>query len=97
MWIDLLHVDAVGVYDNFFALGGHSLLIMQLVSRIRETFEVTVPLRALFDAPTVVDMSKLVAQHLIAEADPQSIDEMLDELQNLTPDELSALLQVEGE
>ena len=44
---------AVGIYDNFFELGGHSLLATQLISRVRETFDIDIALRYIFDAPTV--------------------------------------------
>jgi acyl-coenzyme A synthetase/AMP-(fatty) acid ligase/acyl carrier protein len=53
IWKDLLHVDIVGVRDNFFALGGHSLLATQVASRIRDRFGVALPLLTIFDFPTV--------------------------------------------
>jgi amino acid adenylation domain-containing protein len=53
LWQELLHVEKVGVHDNFFALGGHSLIGTQLMLRLRDTFQLEIPLRILFEDPTV--------------------------------------------
>ncbi|NOY59011.1 MAG: non-ribosomal peptide synthetase, partial [Calditrichaeota bacterium] len=57
---DLLNVDKVGVYDNFFDLGGHSLLATQFMSRLRDQFNVEIPLRTLFEKPTVDELAQVV-------------------------------------
>ena len=62
LWAQLLGVDHVGIHDNFFTeLGGHSLLATQLVSQLRDTFDVELPLRMLFEAPTVAELTAAVA------------------------------------
>jgi amino acid adenylation domain-containing protein len=53
LWSEVLNREQIGIYDNFFELGGHSLLATQLISRVREVFEVELPLRALFEQPTI--------------------------------------------
>ncbi|MEH2041209.1 non-ribosomal peptide synthetase [Nostoc sp.] len=61
IWSQVLSVKKVGRHSNFFALGGHSLLATQLISRVRDTFEIEMPLRRIFEAPTVAELTACIA------------------------------------
>ena len=62
IWQDVLEIENIGVNDNFFQLGGHSLLVTILISKIREIFQTDISLRSIFDAPVISDLSKLLLQ-----------------------------------
>lgn len=60
VWEELLGVRPVGIHDNFFDLGGHSLLGTQLVSRVHQALHYQMPLRQLFECPTVAQLAELI-------------------------------------
>ncbi|MEM7342891.1 MAG: amino acid adenylation domain-containing protein, partial [Chloroflexota bacterium] len=62
IWVEVLGIDQIGKYDNFFEKGGHSLLATQVVSRIRQTFETDIPLRTLFEQPTLTELAATIRQ-----------------------------------
>ncbi|HYA80646.1 MAG TPA: phosphopantetheine-binding protein, partial [Methylocystis sp.] len=75
IWTEVLSVSKIGVEDNFFELGGHSLLAIQVRSRIQGAFGVDLPLRSLFDQPTIAQLSTRIEAALIEELEALGEDE----------------------
>jgi amino acid adenylation domain-containing protein len=92
IWQRLLNRDAVGVHDNFFELGGHSLLGTRVIAALRDEFGVEIPLRALFEKPTVEAVALAVAQTRVEQAADSEVGALLDNLEDLSDEEVEALL-----
>lgn len=92
LWCEVLNVDRVSVTEDFFALGGHSLIAMKIITRLREQFSVDVPLKMLFEAPTVAGMAALLDGMRIESADSTAVDAALDQLATLSDEEVNRLL-----
>ncbi len=60
IWAEFLPVTKISIHDNFFDLGGNSLSVVQIVSRIREAFEVDIPIKNLFEEPTIINLAKII-------------------------------------
>lgn len=98
---ELLGIESIGIYDNFFELGGHSLLAIQAVTRLRQTFQIELPMRDfLFEAPTVAGIAQIIAENLAAAAsDPQEIADLLTQIEQMDSQQLDQLdqLHIAGE
>jgi acyl carrier protein len=87
IWREVLVVPHVGVEDNFFELGGHSLMATQVLSRVREVFNLEVPLRVMFQSPTIAGFAIAIVQLRMAEIDSEEAALVLDEVESLSMSE----------
>ena len=104
IWRELLNIEQFGITDNFFDLGGNSLLAMRVLAQIRRTFQVEVSIRSLFDGPTIEALGRAVEEAKASGAAPrlppivprprtQTGIDLSAELSELSPDQIERLLQ----
>ena len=87
IWAEVLSLDQVGIQDNFFDLGGHSLLDTQVISRVINKFRVELPLISLFQSPTVADMTVVITENMARKAGDKELARMLAELESISDEE----------
>jgi acyl carrier protein len=106
IWREVLKLDQVGIDDDFFDLGGHSLSGMRVVARVRRDFLVDVPIRTLFDRSTIAELAVEIEKLKVAGAatalppiapaapsSPSPLNILRAQLNTLPPDEVKSLLQ----
>ena len=81
LWTELLPVDRVGIDDDFFDLGGHSMLALRLVARIQDTFGVDVFLTVVFEHSTVRELAAHVSDRMMEDEGHDELEALLDELE----------------
>ncbi|MGE5215472.1 MAG: AMP-binding protein [Chloroflexota bacterium] len=84
IWAEVLELVEVGVLDNFFDLGGHSLTASRVISEVIQAFELELPIKALFDAPTIAEMAAIITQTQAKPASESELAQMLQEVEAMT-------------
>jgi amino acid adenylation domain-containing protein len=96
IWAEVLKIEKVGIYDNFFELGGHSLLATQVISRVRQAFQVELPLHRLFESATVADFAVAIAQKQVEQTDSEMLAQVLADLDQLSEAQIQEILAQQG-
>ncbi len=87
IWAEVLGLDQVGIHDNFLDLGGHSLLATQIISRVLNRLHVEVPLRSMFESPTVADRAVVITTRQAEQMGHDETARILREVERLSDDE----------
>jgi acyl carrier protein len=92
IWAEVLGVKQVGIDDNFFQLGGHSLKAIQLIGKIRQTLELDITIRHLFTSPSVKELATVLGELAGGEDIINEIAKTIQEIAQLSPEQLQAML-----
>jgi acyl-coenzyme A synthetase/AMP-(fatty) acid ligase/acyl carrier protein len=93
LWQELLNLPQVGRDDHFFELGGHSLMAIQLIARVKQHWQIDLPMNVLFYQPTLADLAHEIVSLQIKAFTGEDMDQQMEELNALSRSELLALLQ----
>lgn len=97
IWVEALRKEPIGINDDFFEIGGHSLLAIRVLTGIRNVFRVQLPLFSFLENPTIAGLAAQISQHPITESKEQEIEELLRELDGMSGDAVDKLMMIEPE
>jgi amino acid adenylation domain-containing protein len=81
IWAEILNLEQIGIHENFFDLGGHSLIVTQVISRLRDIFDVEIFVQQIFETPTIADLAVIVIQKVAEQSDEETLEQALAELE----------------
>jgi NAD(P)-dependent dehydrogenase (short-subunit alcohol dehydrogenase family)/malonyl CoA-acyl carrier protein transacylase/acyl carrier protein len=93
IWQDLLGIEQVGVHDDFLELGGHSLLATQVIARVRDAFQVNLPLASIFETPTVAGLAVTLLQHESEPGQVITIARLRQQINAMSAEEIRSVLE----
>jgi acyl carrier protein len=96
LWAELLNLDRVGIHDGFLELGGDSLQAARVAARLRKLLNIELSSSRLLEATTICIMAEMIAHQVLNEAPPRHLDLLLGEIEALSEDEASLLLDPPG-
>ena len=80
-------IHPVGIHDNFFDLGGHSLAATRVVSQVIQRFQLELPIQSLFQSPTVAEMTAVIMEHQAKKLGEKDLERILAELESMSDEE----------
>ncbi|WP_281887446.1 type I polyketide synthase [Paenibacillus sp. YYML68] len=92
IWEALFGLQNIGVQQSFFEIGGNSLVSIQLVARLRQTFHGDIPMDVIFEAPTIEKLALSIEAKQVSQKELEELERMLSEIEELHPDDLSQLI-----
>lgn len=96
IWAEILKLPRVGIHDNFFELGGHSLLATQIIARVRNAFQVQLPLHSFLQTPTIAEVTAKLPNYPAIENEEDTLARLLLELDGISEEEAQILLATEN-
>jgi acyl carrier protein len=87
IWAEVLSLDRIGIFDNFFDLGGHSLAATRVVAQVIKKFQINIPLQTLFQSPTVAEMAAVITGSQAKKLEHADLDSILADLESLSDEQ----------